>query len=287
MPLKPIIAGNGFYLSSTGASFANPTASLGLTAVNGSASTAMRSDAAPALDVTIAPTWTGAHTFAPSSAATPITLTGGTVTTALPVLNATQTWNNVATSFTGIKLNITDTASASGSLLMDLQVGSSSKCKIDKTGIITSAASSFFLTGGTYGFSIYNISGGYWCIARADQAGGTQTFEWHGGNTNGNIRGDFGIGTAMASADTVLSRRAAKVLGIVNSISGSSSAGNAFSLGSQTVSQLTAAATAGQGAMAYVTDATSTTAGSNVAGGGSNKALVVSDGTNWKIVVGF
>lgn len=44
-------------------SFANPTASIGLSAVNGSASTAMRSDAAPALSQSITPTWTGLHTF--------------------------------------------------------------------------------------------------------------------------------------------------------------------------------------------------------------------------------
>ena len=42
---------------------ANPTASIGLTTVNGSASTFMRSDAAPAIDVSIAPSWTGKHTF--------------------------------------------------------------------------------------------------------------------------------------------------------------------------------------------------------------------------------
>lgn len=40
---------------------ANPSASLGLTAINGVAGTFMRSDAAPALDVSIAPTWTGLH----------------------------------------------------------------------------------------------------------------------------------------------------------------------------------------------------------------------------------
>lgn len=43
--------------------FANPTALVGLTAVNGTASTAMRSDGAPALDQGIVPTWTGQHTF--------------------------------------------------------------------------------------------------------------------------------------------------------------------------------------------------------------------------------
>lgn len=47
----------------TGASFANPTATLGLTAVNGSATTGLRSDGAPALSQAIVPTWTGTHTF--------------------------------------------------------------------------------------------------------------------------------------------------------------------------------------------------------------------------------
>lgn len=47
---------------------ANPTAKVGLTAVNGSAGTWMRSDAAPPIDVAIIPTWTGAHTW--SAAAT-------------------------------------------------------------------------------------------------------------------------------------------------------------------------------------------------------------------------
>ena len=49
------------------ASGANPTASVGLSAVNGSATTFMRSDAAPKLDVSISPTWTGNHTFTPGS----------------------------------------------------------------------------------------------------------------------------------------------------------------------------------------------------------------------------
>lgn len=42
---------------------ANPTATIGLTAVTGAALTAMRSDGAPALGQGIAPTWTAAHTF--------------------------------------------------------------------------------------------------------------------------------------------------------------------------------------------------------------------------------
>jgi endosialidase-like protein len=48
---------------SGGGSGANPTASVGLSAVNGVATTFLRSDGAPPLSVTITPTWTGTHTF--------------------------------------------------------------------------------------------------------------------------------------------------------------------------------------------------------------------------------
>ncbi len=43
--------------------FANPSASIGLSAVNGTSTLAMRSDAAPALSQAITPTWTNVHTF--------------------------------------------------------------------------------------------------------------------------------------------------------------------------------------------------------------------------------
>ncbi len=64
---------SGSNLSSSGG--ANPSASLGLSAVNGSAITYMRSDAAPALSVSISPTWTGNHTFSPASG-TAVTING-------------------------------------------------------------------------------------------------------------------------------------------------------------------------------------------------------------------
>lgn len=55
------------YYAVAGTSAANPTAAVGTAAVNGSASTFMRSDGAPAIDLTMAPTWSGQHTFASSS----------------------------------------------------------------------------------------------------------------------------------------------------------------------------------------------------------------------------
>lgn len=53
----------------------------------------------------------------------------------------TRIWNNGATTFTAFKQNVTDTASAAGSLLMDLQVGGISKEKTDKSGNKTLAGS--------------------------------------------------------------------------------------------------------------------------------------------------
>jgi hypothetical protein len=56
-------AGVFAYSTPSGAVGANPTASLGLTVINGVATTFMRSDAAPALSQAISPTWSGTHIF--------------------------------------------------------------------------------------------------------------------------------------------------------------------------------------------------------------------------------
>jgi hypothetical protein len=49
-----------------GASGANPTATIGLSATNGVAATFLRSDGAPALSQSIVPTWSGLHSFTAS-----------------------------------------------------------------------------------------------------------------------------------------------------------------------------------------------------------------------------
>ena len=49
------------------------------------------------------------------------------------IFNMVDTWNDGATTFTAIKMNATDTASAAGSLLMDLQVGGVSAFSVQKT----------------------------------------------------------------------------------------------------------------------------------------------------------
>lgn len=47
----------------SGTFFADPTASIGLSAINGTSTNAIRSDGAPALSQAIIPTWTGLHSF--------------------------------------------------------------------------------------------------------------------------------------------------------------------------------------------------------------------------------
>lgn len=60
----------------------------------------------------------------------------GTKTANSPVLNLSETWNNGAVAFTGLKYNVTDTASLAASLLMDLQVGGVSKLTLRKDGFL-------------------------------------------------------------------------------------------------------------------------------------------------------
>lgn len=59
----------------------NPTANVGLSAVNGTATTWMTSDSAPALSQAIVPTWTGVHTFS----AEPVLNAGAQVANAQPL----------------------------------------------------------------------------------------------------------------------------------------------------------------------------------------------------------
>jgi hypothetical protein len=48
--------------------------------------------------------------------------------------NLNQTWNNADVAFTAIKLNVTDIASNVNSVLLDLQIGGSSKFRVEKNG---------------------------------------------------------------------------------------------------------------------------------------------------------
>ena len=66
---------------------------------------------------------------------TTLSVASGSITATTPIL-ITQTWNNSSVAFTGIRENITDSASAAGSYLLDLQVGGTSQFTVSKNGNI-------------------------------------------------------------------------------------------------------------------------------------------------------
>ena len=54
------------------------------------------------------------------------------------IYNLTDTWNSAGTTFTAIKMNVTDTASAAGSRILDFQIGGVSRLYLDKSGNLVS-----------------------------------------------------------------------------------------------------------------------------------------------------
>ncbi|MDB4940466.1 MAG: hypothetical protein JWO40_891, partial [Candidatus Doudnabacteria bacterium] len=84
-------------------------------------------------------TFTATQTINPAANTSALIASGYSLTgsNAQSLLDLSGTWNTSGTP-TAFKLNVTDTASNAASLLADLQVGSTSKFKVDKAGAITS-----------------------------------------------------------------------------------------------------------------------------------------------------
>ena len=199
-----------------------------------------------------------------------LTVGGKTVTTDAPILNLSQTWNNAATTFTGLKLDVINTASAADSKLFDLQVNGSSKFDIDSAGNF-GLGQSRIGTSATYFEFIY--AGTTRGIAGVDD--GAAMFKLPSS-------GFFGwapSSTVPATADIELRRGSA---GVVKITSGSTGTGY-VKQDPVAVSALPAAATVGSGTRGFVNDANDTTFASVVAGGGANVVPVYSDGTSWRI----
>lgn len=159
--LGPYYTGGG---GGGGGSGANPTASVGLTAVNGSASTFLRSDGAPALDVSIAPTWTGAHTFSkngalslPTFSVTGTPITGGTATTTKPLaLIETAGATSTAWSTSGTMLGVNAPSGFAGRML-DIHLNGVSYMSLS-SGATLSLAGSLSSSGNVVGGAAQNLS---------------------------------------------------------------------------------------------------------------------------------
>ena len=178
-------------------------------------------------------------------------------------------WNSATTTFTGLKLNVTNTASAADSKLLDLQVGGTSAVTISSAGAgrFASAAYAYnlFATLGTANnyAAVFGSGGGRHVVASGGLLGFTNSAT-----------------SVTATVDTALTRDSANVLAVTDGSTGT----GYLKLIPTTVGALTAAATVGAGTKAFVTDSANTLSshhGQTVAGGGSNFVPVFSDGTNW------
>jgi len=94
------------------------------------------------------------------------------------IYDLTDTWNNAVTSFNGIKLNVTDTTSAVGSKLLNLQISGSSKFNVGKSGTVTATG------------LIESTSGGF-----KFPDGTIQTTASAGGGGSGTVTSVSGTGT--------------------------------------------------------------------------------------------
>lgn len=65
-----------------------------------------------------------------------------------PAINSTVTWNNAATTFTHILVNVTNTASNAASLFVDYQLAGSSQWKVTRSGAVTQAGGLTVTAGG-------------------------------------------------------------------------------------------------------------------------------------------
>lgn len=84
-----------------------------------------------------------------TGAFTTLSANNGTLTASAPVLDLSQTWNNAAVAFTGLKFNVTATAAASNSIFSDIQAGGYSQFAIARISSTSNACWIYNTNSGT------------------------------------------------------------------------------------------------------------------------------------------
>ena len=142
-----------------------------------------------------ADTYSFPRAITPSGAnVTPITVSGYSLTgaNAQSMFDLSGTWNTTGTP-TALKLNVTDTASNAASLLMDLQVGGSTRFNVRKDGTVNLSTNAPYI----------NVPSGFAAL----QFSGANVLVWQSGAVRVN-----GVDLQIGSTDTILTRDAANTL---------------------------------------------------------------------------
>lgn len=262
---QPVCLQNGTNCPGGETGFANPTAKVGLTVVNGSATTAMRSDAAPPIDQTISPTWTGTHTF--SNGTYSALFTGGNVgigtwnpTKNLQVNGAINAMGTNPIYFGNDTLAAIQGSSSTGSNIL---INNNTSASLATGGVITSSSGNEIHTFTTSGTFTPNFTGTVQVlIVAGGGSGGTSTSSRNGagGGGGGGIYGG-GVITYNVMFGTPITVTVGA--GGLSQTSGSNLAGNS---GSNTVFGTDTAIGGGAGSGGSNTSSGATSGGS---GGGA------------------
>jgi len=131
---------------------------------------------------------------------TTLTANNGTLTASAPVLDLAQTWNASGVTFTGLRVNVTDTASAAASNLAEFQVGGTALAAIRKDGSFRVLGSGDRTLLAHPNFALSATAGGAWL-------GVNTTVSINGGVRS--VGGTISIGTAQGTDFAILDRDAA------------------------------------------------------------------------------
>lgn len=233
-----------------GCAGANPTALVGLTAVNGVSPNCIRADGAPALDQSIAPTWTSKHTFTADTTGTITVKNGGTNLESIRFQSSIDNvlWIGSAFSLFGVGSTNDGVVANAGGQSGNLYLGTGSSF----TGTTASIA----------------ISGTNHSVAVNAPSAGSIAFSVTGvsGTSAAKI-------TASGAAPTL------QLTGVTSQLAVSNT--QATGLAPFTVATLPTCNSTLKGGMAYVTDATAPTYNATLTGGGAVVVPVFCNGSAW------
>jgi hypothetical protein len=136
------------------------------------------------------------------------------------IYSLTDTWADAGVTFTGIGLNVTDSASNALSNLLNLQVGGSSIASVRKNGVALFGPTAAFVNGIGVGTPALNVGDG---ASVATAFAGGQVNVWTGNVNSASLNSGgvalratgavtWGSGTSVGTPDTILVRDAAGTL---------------------------------------------------------------------------